>query len=234
MNTRAFVRPVPIALLLTLGLGPCTPSHAQGPGDPAGGAPVLEPATTVNTVTPRLVRRHLYRPALPAETQTFSFDSGTPALTVGQNAPFDQTVGGVVAHFSGPFSVQNDSSTHYVLSRFTGQYLYPNGFGPVLVISFNRQLSGISLVFATADFQQVEVPTTIQLTGYQGSVGTTAVGSTTAHGSYGSDTMPMGSLSFTSSQPFNVVEVRIPPAPGAAAFFLVDTITVDALAGPAR
>ncbi|HEY5912830.1 MAG TPA: hypothetical protein VJA21_19735, partial [Verrucomicrobiae bacterium] len=35
-----------------------------------------------------------------AQTVTFDFDTDTPALTSGQNVPFDQSSGGVTAHFS--------------------------------------------------------------------------------------------------------------------------------------
>jgi hypothetical protein len=169
-----------------------------------------------------------------AQTATFDFDSGTPMLFPGQNVPFDQISGGLTAHFTSPtigaggFSVQNDASTHFQLSQFSGNYLYPNTvYNPALDIQFSQPLSRIFLTFATADFQQVEIPTTIQLTAYEDSTATPAVGSATAHGTYAADTMPMGTLSFTSAQPFNVVEITIPYAPMAASGFLVDNISVS-------
>jgi hypothetical protein len=83
------------------------------------------------------------------------------------------------------------------------------------------------LTFATADFQQVEVPTTLQLTAYRDATGTPPVGTATAHGTYAGDTMPMGTLSFSSgAQPFNVIELVIPFQPQGATDFLVDNITV--------
>ncbi len=168
-----------------------------------------------------------------ASTVTFDFDTGTPSLSTGQGTPLDQTSGGVTAHFSSPtigaggFSVQSDATTQYHMSQFSGNYLWPNSvYSPALDIQFSEQLSSITLTFATADFQQVEVPTTIQLTAYENATGTPPVGSATAHGTYGSDTMPMGTLTFNATQPFNVVEVVIPPAPQAASDFLVDNIVV--------
>ncbi len=168
-----------------------------------------------------------------ASTVTFDFDTGTPSLSTGQGTPLDQTSGGVTAHFSSPtigaggFSVQSDATTQYHMSQFSGNYLWPNSvYSPALDIQFSEQLSSITFTFATADFQQVEVPTTIQLTAYENATGTPPVGSTTAHGTYGTDTMPMGTLTFNATQPFNVVEVVIPPAPQAASDFLVDNIVV--------
>lgn len=174
----------------------------------------------------------LPRPAACQAVVTFDFDSGTPALTTGQNTPFDQASGGLTAHFSSPsglaFSVQSDASTGFHLSQFSGHYLFDNSLNAnALDILFSQPVTSISLRFATADFQQVEVPTTIQVTAYMNSTTTPAVGSATAHGTYASDTMPMGKLSFTSAgQPFNLVRIAIPPQPLGASDFLVDNIGV--------
>ncbi len=174
-------------------------------------------------------------PRLPARASTamFDFDTGTPPLSTGQSTPLDQTSGGVTAHFSsstpgaGGFSVQSDATTQYHLSQFSGNYLWPNSiYSPALDIQFSQPLSGITFTFATADFQQVEIPTTIQLTAYEHATGTPSVGSATAHGTYGTDTMPMGTLTFNAAQPFDLVEITIPPAPQAASDFLVDNIVV--------
>jgi hypothetical protein len=162
-----------------------------------------------------------------AQAVTFDLDTGTPVLAIGQNLPLGQTTGGVTAQLSGPFSIQNDSSTGFHLSAFSGKYLYPNTTVDRLVIAFGRRLTGITLAFATSDFGQVEVPTTVQLTAYLGSTGTVPVGTATAHGTYGTDTMPEGTLTFDSAgRPFDLVEIVIPPAPLAASTFLVDTVTV--------
>lgn len=174
-----------------------------------------------------------------ATTATFDFDSGMPSLSPGQSTPLDQTSGGVTAHFSSPtagaggFSVQSDATTQYHLSQFSSNYLWPNSvYNPALDIQFDQQLTSITFTFATADFQQVEVPTTIKVTAYENSTAT-PVGSTTAHGTYAGDTMPMGTLSFDSGgQPFNLVEITIPPAPQAASGFLIDNITVTTTTQP--
>jgi hypothetical protein len=105
-------------------------------------------------------------PAVSQSTVTFDFDTGTPALTPGVAIPFDQTSGGITAHFSSPsgpaFSVQTDSTTSFRLSKFSGNYLYYNNNNRnALGIQFSQPVTSITLAFATADFQQVEVPTTI-------------------------------------------------------------------------
>ena len=170
------------------------------------------------------------RPA-KADTATFDFDTGTPATFAGEGIPLDQTSGGVTAHFSSPqgsvFSIQNDGSTQFHLSQFSGNYLYPNNLNRnYLDISFGQQLTSITLTFATADFQQVEVPTTITLTAYVNSTANPAVGSISTHGYYAGDTMPMGSLLFNSPGPFNLVEIVLPYQPQGATDFLVDNIIV--------
>ncbi len=165
-------------------------------------------------------------------TATFDFDSGTPALVATQaGTPLDQTSAGVTAHFTSPtvgaggFSVQSDATTHFHLSQFSGNYLYPNSvYNPALDIQFSQPLTSITFTYATADFTQNNVPTTIQVTAYQGSTANPAVGSASGHASYGTDTMPMSTLTFTSATPFDVVEIAIPPAPLAASDFLVDNI----------
>jgi hypothetical protein len=170
-----------------------------------------------------------------AQTATFDFDG--VGLTAGQSLPLFLASNRVTALFTSPaggvFSLQSDATTHFRLSQFSGLYLYPNTTdSSALDIQFSQPLASITLVFATADFQQVEVPTTIQLTAYVDSTAAPAVGSTTAHGTYAGDTMPMGTLTFSSSVPFNVVRLEIPYQAQAASGFLVDNITVTPVATP--
>jgi hypothetical protein len=122
-----------------------------------------------------------------------------------------------------------------VLSRFSGLYLYPNGLNPgFLEIAFSAPLTGITFSFATADFHQVETPTTIQLKAFLDSPDTLAIGTATAHGRYGSDTMPMGSLSFTSTASFNLVQIGILPGqPAGSSDVLVDNLVVSPAVAPA-
>jgi hypothetical protein len=70
----------------------------------------------------------LFLASAAAQTVAFDFDNAAPALATGQNIPFDQTAGGITAHFSSPqgavFSVQSDATTGWKLSQFSGNYLY--------------------------------------------------------------------------------------------------------------
>jgi hypothetical protein len=165
----------------------------------------------------------------------FDLDTGTPALTVGRSVPLDQTTGGVLAHFSSPqggaFSIQTDLSTGYSLPQFSGHYLYPNNAASrsALDIRFSQSLTSISLTYATAENTAAGEPTTqILLTAYMDSTGTPPVGSATHQPAWGSDTFPMGTLAFSSSVPFNLVEIRVPSpsSPGSATDFFVDNIRV--------
>lgn len=167
----------------------------------------------------------------PAKAQptVFDFDTGTPALTTGQNVPFDQTSGGVTAHFSavsGGFSIQTDTSSGLQLSQFSGQYLYFNSAGSVLEIRFSQPVTNIGFTFATADYPPIETPTPIRLVAYANSAGTPPVGSTTARGAYGADTLPMGTLSFAPATPFDLVQINIQPGGGTG--FLLDNLAVQA------
>jgi hypothetical protein len=172
-----------------------------------------------------------------AKTAKFDFDTCTPILTAGMSTPLDQNCGGVKAHFSSPYdgmsgggySVQNHDTTFYTLHLFSGNYLMPNGLDPgALDVNFTAALGSITFPFATADFHQNEVPTTIQMDAY---FNATLVGSKQAHGTYGSDTMPMGTLTFDSGgKPFNRIEIWIPPQPLGSSDVLVDTLSVKTLA----
>ena len=173
-----------------------------------------------------------------ARTSKYDFDSCIPLLNAGMSTPIDQVCGGVKAHFWSPYdgiqgggySVQNANTTFYVLHLFSGNYLDPNGLDPgSLNINFTAGLGSIQFDFATADFHQNEVPTTIQMDAY---LNATLVGSKQAHGTYGSDTMPMGTLSYTSTKPFNRVVIWIPPQPLGSSDVLVDNVTVTVSVSP--
>lgn len=172
-----------------------------------------------------------------AQNVMFDFDTGAPALTIGQHTPFDQTSGGGTAHFSSPsdiaglgaFSVQDEVSTHFTLSQFSGKFLYPNTMNrTALDIKFSRMLSSITLTFATVDYQyNAEVPANLLLTAYENSTANPEVGSATAHGRYAGDTYPQAVLTFDAgSKAFNLVRIIVPAQPQGTTTFLLDTITV--------
>lgn len=175
-------------------------------------------------------------PFAPAQSVTFDFDTGTPALIQRQNLPLSQTAGGITAQFSavaGSFSIQTDISTGFHLAQFSGKYLYPNNLlGNVLRIQFSRALTEVAFDFATTDYPPTEVPTPILLTAFSVVPGlTNTVGSVTIHAAYGTNTYPMGAFAFNSGDKlFNQVEIRI--RPGGGATFFLDTLRAVAVPLP--
>lgn len=166
-----------------------------------------------------------------ASTILFDFDNCTPNDILYHSTPLDQTCSGVLGHISsttdgqynGGFSVQNASTTGWVLSLFSGNYLMPDSLTPGrLDVSFSQSMTSIAFPFATADFHQNEIPTTIQLDMY---LNTSLVGSVQAHGEYGSDTMPMGTILFSGAT-FDRIEIWIPWQPLGTSDFLVDSLAV--------
>ena len=171
----------------------------------------------------------------PSSTVTFDFDSGSPPPSVGQSTPFDYTSGGVTARFSSlsdpaAFSVQNRETTFLVLSQFSRNYLYQNNtYRTNLSILSSQPLASIILTFATIEYHGVGEAelSTVKLTAYVDSTGTTAVGSATARGTLSGDTFPQGTLSFNSGgQPFKLVVIELVIQPRGATGFLVDNVTV--------
>jgi len=168
---------------------------------------------------------------------TFDFDTATPALTTSQTTPFDQTAGGLTAHFSATndpaFSVQSDAALGWVLPYFASNYLAPNLLAGVLNIQFSRPLAGVTLSFATFDSADLISPSTIELTAFADAGGTTPVGSATAQGSYcAGNSMPMGGVSFAAATPFRSITLAMPPSEQGATDFIVDNIAVQIAAVP--
>ena len=166
---------------------------------------------------------------------TFDFDTGYPLLAEGQNLPFNQTSDGITAYFSSPFdtvvasafSIQRYETTFITLSQFSGKYLYDNKPSrDTLEIRFSQQLKGVSLTFATYEYQTG--PTDMTLTAYMNSADTTPVGSASARGTVLTGLYPQGVLSFDSGgQPFNIVRVEISSEnSGETTNFFVDNIRV--------
>ena len=171
-------------------------------------------------------------PAL-AQTATFDFDTATPTLATGQFVPFDQTVEGFTAHFSADsegFSVQDYLSTFLNLSLFFGNYIYPNEDDGILEVQFSQQITNLVLDFATTERIPFATPTPVRLIAYTNSTATPPVGSTTLAGTYfGGNALPMGTLTFNSATPFNLIVLNIQP--GGASGFMVDNISVQASGG---
>ncbi len=166
----------------------------------------------------------------------FDFDTATPPLSPGQGIPLSQTSGGITMFVSSPegpaFSIQSDGTTHWSLPWFSGNYVYDNNLNRnTLQLQFDRSLDDIHLVFATADLNQTELPTQIQLTAFQNVPATPAVGSMLVRGAYIGATFPMGTLSFRSTTPFNLVQLVLPYQALGSTDFFIDDILVRAHTG---
>jgi len=176
-----------------------------------------------------------------AQPATFNFDTGTPVLNTYQGLPVDQTADGMTAHFQvavGTFSVQTASSLGGLrLPLFSGHFPAPaNHTGSIMDIQFSELVTNVTFDFATVQVQPIENETPIRLTAYTNSTATPAVGVTNATGVYGANTWPMGTLSFHSSTPFNLIRISVPtivPAPttGQATDFCLDNLTVQRAGG---
>lgn len=196
---------------------PTTPS-------PSPTTPVTTPPTATPTGGPDT-----------GTTVLFDLDTGLTALFPGRNTPLEQTSGGVTAHFTSPadpaaFSAQTGATASLVLSKFSGNFLYDNSnYRKSLSISFNRELTRISLAFATTDSHgpgNIEEPSEVRLTAFLDSPDP-PVGFTVARGAYGSDSYPMGEIAFDSAgKPFNLVTIELVPQPRGGPSFYIDNISV--------
>ena len=191
---------------------------------------VLPSTTPPPTTTPTSTSVTTSQPAL-----LFNFDSASPALSLRQGTPFDQTNGGLTAHFSsaydpGGFSVQNPATTFYTLSTFSGNYLKASAsLRNTLIIRFDRPLNSITLSFATVDYHDPGAGGTasnIKLNAYLDSSASTPVGTVTAHGEFSGDSYPQGVITLQTQQTFNLVTIEIPYLAQGAVDFLVDNISV--------
>ena len=216
-------------LLVSCGGGPTTPLPTIT-STPPPTTPVTPPPTTPVTTPPTPTGS----PG-PAATVLFDLDTGLPALIPGRNTPLEQTSGGLTATFSSTydpaaFSVQTGVTTSLVISKFSGNFLYDNSnMRKPLSISFNRELTRISLVFATTDSHgpgNIEEPSEVRMTAYLGSAGT-PVGSAVSRGAYGADSYPLGEITFDSAgKPFDLVTIELVPQPRGGPSFYIDNISV--------
>jgi uncharacterized repeat protein (TIGR02543 family) len=170
-----------------------------------------------------------------ARTAIFDFDTGSPALVATiSGTPLAQTAMGQTAHFSGSsyWSVQSNQTTQWGMPLFSGNWLFPTTPGMTLDVRFDRPLAYVALNFATADFNQMELATPLQVSAYLDPA-PALVGVANARGLYMGGAMPAGTLSLGSVTPFNHVVLNLLPCATCSANFFVDNIVAMAVADTA-
>jgi hypothetical protein len=174
---------------------------------------------------------------------TFDFDSGTPAPALGKTTPFSYDSNGVTATFNSTaangLSVQDPNGVPgtATLSLFSGRFLCPNSIERApLSIKLSHGATNISLVFATAQSTDVEIPNPITVRAYVDSTSNPVGSPLTVSGVWrvGSVTeaFPSAALALSSDaqHPFNLIEVVMEP--GGAGGIMVDNISVQTAATP--
>ncbi|KTB47929.1 hypothetical protein DD509_08620 [Dehalogenimonas alkenigignens] len=214
-----------VMFLLLLVLPACGPDN----GTPSATSPSTTslPSTTPPTTTP---------PPVISGTFIFNFDAGSPVLNVGQSTPFSSTVNGITAEFSSSsgaaYSIQNQAATNFILSQFSGKYIYDNDVSrSSLQIKFSQPMNSVSIVFATTDSHgpgNVETPTELRVVAYSGSISSPPIGNAAARGVFASDTFPQGTVTFTSAVAFNIIVLETVPVLNGASAFLIDQVTATA------
>ena len=143
-----------------------------------------------------------------AQTITYNFDN----LAAHSPLPISDTQGGVRADFTATgqgFSIQDAGVLGFTPAGFSGNCIYPDSvFAADLQIKFSRNLSSFSIMYAPEEYA-TDSSATMRVTAYLNS---TLVGTATTTAPV-PGTWPTGTLSFSSTQPFNYVVVHYDAAP---------------------
>ncbi len=142
--------------------------------------------------------------ALDVRGALFDFDGGWPPLGIGAGLPLSQMAQGITLQVTAPagmgFSIQSDQNLFYRMALFLGHYLYPSSLGSSRVdLAFDRPLAALTFDFATADFNQAELPSLVQVDLFADAAGTIPAGTASGRGAYIGSTMPMGALTVTAT-----------------------------------
>jgi hypothetical protein len=168
-----------------------------------------------------------------AQSVLFDFDNAP----LHSPLPIDLTVGGITAHFSASptyynYSIQRADVLGFTPAGFAGNCIYPNQvYACDLLISFNPALTAASIMYAPEEYD-TDSSCTMRITAY---LGATFVGTNT-HSIPVPGTWPTGTLSFSSTQPFDnvVIHYDAPPVTGGdyGPIFMADNLTVTVAAAP--
>jgi hypothetical protein len=162
-----------------------------------------------------------------AQSVTFDFDNAPQYAPL----PLDLTAGGITGHFSSgsPFynySIQAADVLGFTPPGFAGLCVYPSTvFASDLLVSFDRQLTSASILYSPEEYG-TDSSCTMRMTAY---LGTTYVGTNTHQIPHGG-TWPSGTLSFSSTSPFDniVIHYDAPPPTGGdyGPIFMADNLVV--------
>ena len=151
--------------------------------------------------------------------------------------PIDLTVGGITAHFSGNpsyynYSVQRADALGFTPVGFYGYCIYPSTIYPCdLLVSFSSTVTATSILYAPEEYA-TDSSCRMRITAYRG---TTFVGTNT-HIIPEPGTWPTGTLSFSSTQPFDniVVHYDAPPVTGGdyGPIFMADNLMITTAPTP--
>jgi hypothetical protein len=162
-----------------------------------------------------------------AQNVTFDFDNAPQHAPL----PLDFTAGGITGHFSSgsPFynySIQAADALGFTPQGFSGLCIFPSTvFQSDLLVSFDTQLTSASILYAPEEYD-TDSSCTMRMTAY---LGTTYVGTNT-YQIPNPGTWPSGTLSFSSTSPFDniVVHYDAPPPTGGdyGPIFMADNLVV--------
>ena len=199
-----------------------------------GGTPV---STTADYTFAASANRNLVAQftSLPSSA-LFDFDTGTPPCWPGETMPGSQTNAGLTAYFTalnfGFWSIQNTFYS-WVPSNFSGNFLYPSVPQGRIEISFNRPLTSLGLQFFTGEVSsEYDIASLVRITAYVSSINDPPLGSVSAQGAWISGAYPQGEVTYTSSTPFSIVAIDVPPNQGhiVSGYLFVDNIVAQYVA----
>jgi hypothetical protein len=167
-----------------------------------------------------------------AQSVTFDFDNAPQYAPL----PLDITAGGITGHFSSgsPFynySIQAANVLGFTPPGFAGLCIYPSTIYPAdLLVSFNTTLTAASILYAPEEYG-TDSSCIMRMTAY---LGMTYVGTNTHQIPHGG-TWPSGTLSFSSTSPFDniVIHYDAPPPTGGdyGPIFMADNLIVTPSGG---
>ncbi len=162
-----------------------------------------------------------------AQSVTFNFDNAPQYSPL----PLYLTAGGITGYFSSGssfynYSIQSAGVLGFTPPGFSGLCIFPSTvFASDLLVSFDTTLTAASILYSPEEYG-TDSSCTMRMTAY---LGTTYVGTSTHQIPHGG-TWPSGTLSFSSSQPFDniLIHYDAPPPTGGdyGPIFMADNLVV--------